>query len=439
MTETTAGTSTKSAGGLSKAADRIRASAQYLLAAFAAVGAILAAGLQIGNLGGVSFATDRLRALLAFAGILVAVVGISLAIAAAARVSPASYVSLNWLIANPDSEAGIVIEQESGLRQGMQLTALRDQIDAAVVQTSGKFEKIVQVEGQKPPGLPAERYEAELARLRAEYKSELASLEHLKSIRADVLEIASFLRTKSAYDRAKVWIVVGALVAAIGISSFAWGANPPKEVQAQPATIRWETINGQTAASISGVANLNEGIAAHLEVLGFPHAVKLYSSAADPTSPNSTAFNVTVNVPSQFDQIAVWLGPGSPPASCAPELDLPSGCSVVNVFGSSLSAPIFAITEVNGVMGGTVGIDGLPNSGHAETQVIGFHRDGASNVLIEDTSGVDGQGKAVATFSLPVPAGYLYIVVASGFPTAPSCLPNSKRAGCYTLFIPGDP
>jgi hypothetical protein len=419
---------------LSKAADRIRKSAQYILAAFAAVGAVLAAGLQIGNLGGVSFEADWLRAVLALAGVLVAVVGISLAIAAAARVSPASYVDLNWLIEHPRSEAWHVVDEDSGLRHGKDLVALRAQIDAAAQEASTTYEEIVELGGSPDPG------DQQTAQARKEpYEAQLATLDYLQSIRTRVLDVASFIRTKTAYDNAKIWIVVGAFVAAIGISGFAWGANAPKLSQAKPASVRWETMDGQTAAVISGVANLNLGTSARLEVRGFPNPTQLYSSVAVPTSPNSTTFDVTVIVPPQYTQIVVWMGAGSSPHSCAPGQNLPAGCSVVNVVGSSRSAPIFDIAESNGVLSGTVTMSGLISSGHVQTRVVGFHRNGSSDVLIQSTGGVGGQGVAIGKFSIPAPAGYLYVVIGSGSPVAPSCLPDSTEVGCYTYLIPGDP
>lgn len=218
---------------LAKAADRIRASAQALLTAFAGVGVALAAGLQLGDVGELSFDDDPLRMVVAFAGIALAVVAIALAIAAAAAVSTKSNVSLRWLIKNADSDAAKEIEADVALRQGISLTDLQTRLNSGLTAVAATYDAIVQL------GDPADdaTKKARAKALRTQYDQQMADIEHLRRVRTDVLDVASFFRTKQAYDDAKGKVVAGAVIAALGITAFAWGANGPSTPSIDPGEV----------------------------------------------------------------------------------------------------------------------------------------------------------------------------------------------------------
>lgn len=208
---------------LANAAERIRGSAQWLLGAFAAVGALLAAGLQIGSIGELDI-DDGARFWIAFAGIAIAVIGIVVAVAAAASVSTRSDVSLHWLAANPNSQASKMVDADPALRQGLTVDALQDRLNQAAAAAGAQFERIVEL---GDPGDDTTKKEKS-AELRATYTQQTAELDRFQRIRADVLDVASFYRVKEAFDNAKANMVGGALAAAVGITAFAWGANAPE-------------------------------------------------------------------------------------------------------------------------------------------------------------------------------------------------------------------
>ena len=87
----------KPAGAFSDAANRIRDSAKWLLGAFAAVGALLAAGLQLADLGKLASNRSDYRLQWAVVGVAAAVLGIGIAIGASASVITRSFVTLKWL------------------------------------------------------------------------------------------------------------------------------------------------------------------------------------------------------------------------------------------------------------------------------------------------------------------------------------------------------
>ena len=220
------------ANTLAKAADRIRASAQYLLGAFAAVGATLAAGLQLGDIGEVS-TDDMARLLATVLGIVVAVLGLAFAIQATADVSTQSHVDLPWLIRNEQSDAATMVEADVALRQGMSLPEIRDGLNTGLPAAATTYKAILELGN---PGDDKDK-QATARRLAAEYAEQTKTNEHLLQIRADVLDVASFHRIRSAYDAAKRRIVAGAVLAALGITAFAWGSNAPDKVTIDPGEI----------------------------------------------------------------------------------------------------------------------------------------------------------------------------------------------------------
>jgi hypothetical protein len=53
--------------------------------------------------------------------------------------------------------------------------------------------------------------------------TELARLDWLRSIRTDILDVASYSRVRAAFNDARWGMCSGAFLAAIGIVLFAWG------------------------------------------------------------------------------------------------------------------------------------------------------------------------------------------------------------------------
>ena len=125
---------------LANAAERIRGSAQWILGAFAAVGALLAAGLQIASIGELE-PSDGARFWIAFGGIAVAVIGIVIAVGAAASVSTQSDVSLHWLASDTQSEASKKVTADPALRQGLTVTSLQDKLNRTATEAGEQFGK----------------------------------------------------------------------------------------------------------------------------------------------------------------------------------------------------------------------------------------------------------------------------------------------------------
>ncbi len=207
---------------LEKAAERIRASAQSILTAFAAVGALLAAGLQLGSIGDLTV-DDCARFSATIVGYLAGVVGVVWAIAAAATVATRSSVSLKWLTTHPNSLAATTVNNDPVLRRSKPLDRLDKELQDASAAANATWDEIIQL---GDPGSDTTKKD-KAQELAAQLAGETASLRKLEAIRADVLEVASFFRVKQAYDDARVGMAGGAILAAVGLALFAWGSNAP--------------------------------------------------------------------------------------------------------------------------------------------------------------------------------------------------------------------
>ncbi len=212
------------ASSLAKAAERIRGSAQWLLGAFAAVGAVLAAGLQLADIGDLSF-DDVWRLVAGIGGVAIAVIGIIIAIAAAASVSTKSYVTLQWLLQHPKSRAAQTVEGDEELIGRRSIAQLRSEVVDALRRAEDTYGEIVAL--GDPRGETTK--EATARALNERYTQETARLQQARTTRAEVLDVASYHRVSEAYDRAKVWMSLGAILAALGMIAFAWGSNPPED------------------------------------------------------------------------------------------------------------------------------------------------------------------------------------------------------------------
>jgi hypothetical protein len=203
-------------GPLAAGAERIRDSAKWLIAAFAAVGAVLAAGLQLTGLGGL----EGGRLLATLIGLGLAVAGVVVAITASGSVVTASFVSLKWLSEQASSNTAMVdVEGDTGLLGGFATVKdLKDAYDAAVAARKEALEAHY--------GDPAD----DAKKLKAQTTQ--AWVQALDQSQVHVIERAGFNKLRSAYREAGRWIAVGAVLAAVGIATFAWGANPPSSESA---------------------------------------------------------------------------------------------------------------------------------------------------------------------------------------------------------------
>jgi hypothetical protein len=196
---------------LGRAADRIRESAKWLLASFAAVGALLIAGLQISDLGSL----DGWRLVGAIAGIVVGVLGVVVAIGFASTVVTKSFVTLHGLAAqSADQEPRKSLDGDKVLLAGMDTvetlkTTYESAAEARLMALKAHYDD------------PADTNKE------AAYKRAANWALALDRVATNVLDRASFISVADQYKAARVGILAGAALSALGIALFAWSANPP--------------------------------------------------------------------------------------------------------------------------------------------------------------------------------------------------------------------
>jgi hypothetical protein len=214
----------KPTGAFSDAANRIRDSAKWLLGAFAAVGAVLAAGLQLADLGRLAADRSDHRLQWAVVGVGAAVLGIGIAIGAATSVITRSFVTLQWLAAKD--------RRHRRIDKDKVLLANHDSVPALYRNSSNALKAQLQA---------VQDWESDPKPEKEEKLREKADVVHYYDlITRKVIEQASYRRLSRAYSRARAFMLLGAAVAAGGITLFAWAAHPPA-IQNVPVVIRTPT------------------------------------------------------------------------------------------------------------------------------------------------------------------------------------------------------
>ncbi|MFD4911968.1 hypothetical protein ACFWNR_01905 [Streptomyces virginiae] len=216
---------------LTSAADRIREASKWLIVSFAAVGVTLFGGLQLADLGELSGDQEG-RWIPAVLGVALGLGGLALAIFGASSVVTESYASLGWLSEDENSEIRLELERDPTLLGGFDsIEILAREIHAAQKRRNEAYAARYQSVGA---GASTARIEA----ANEEVRSASHSLEALSQVEQRILRDASLKRVAKAYEKSRSRMFVGAGIAALGIASFAWGANPPD----RPKTVEAEQI-----------------------------------------------------------------------------------------------------------------------------------------------------------------------------------------------------
>jgi hypothetical protein len=207
-------------------ANQVRQVAKWLIAAFAAVGAALAAGVQISNLG----ATSGLRLLAAFGGAVLGLAGIVLAVVAVGKVldpKEATTTDLrdstalrDRLIAEPSFFGGFPVGSVDEMIDGYDqaLTDLRTAQEASWADPANED-------------------------LQREAKAREARFDTLSTVVQFWRTVVIYDKTRSAYRTARGRVLLGAAMAFAGLVTFAYAANPPKTAPAGSSETEHITVS----------------------------------------------------------------------------------------------------------------------------------------------------------------------------------------------------
>jgi hypothetical protein len=216
-------------GNLAASAQRIRDTAKWLIAAFAAVGAILIAGLQLKDLGQL----DGIDAVLAAVGAVLGIAGVVVVLFCASAILAAGRVPMTDLTGTSARRPDITerLERSPNLFQPF------DSIEQFNQELSERWRTQAQAfleynDETKPD-------EARRA-ARDRYMVAGRFLRQFNPLNRRLLATAEYENVRSRWDGNRAWIVVGVVVAAIGAGLFAYtsqpGEDPATEEPAVPAT-----------------------------------------------------------------------------------------------------------------------------------------------------------------------------------------------------------
>jgi hypothetical protein len=214
---------TASDAGIRERIDAIQSTAKWLMSAFAAVGAVLVAGIQLADLR----TADRGSPLaLALAGVTACVVGLGLAIWSLGNVIapriPTTTGELARQAADRRSSFARLIEGSPEL--------LQEQADSV----AHLHQRLVETRRERhradqrklaDPGNPAAA--AEFARLDA-------AVQDLRTVAAQLRPIGAFVAARDAFLRARRVAFVGAALVAAGVVAFAYATTPRTASAAAP-------------------------------------------------------------------------------------------------------------------------------------------------------------------------------------------------------------
>lgn len=200
--------------------EQYRKAAIWLIAAFGAVGAALATGIQVSRLGAVH--DGQLAVAFCAAG--VALIGIVLAIWHVGKV----------LEVHDVTTAEIKQSQELKDRMQAEPTVLGAFGHTSVDQLVDAYEGALRGYGEAQAASWANSEDAAATKL---LKRRTEEWLELSQIEQHVRNIVLYAKVRAAYRRAQTWILAGAVLAFIGLVAFAWAANPPPQ---QPKPIRGE-------------------------------------------------------------------------------------------------------------------------------------------------------------------------------------------------------
>jgi hypothetical protein len=220
------------------AVDRLRETVKWLVTIFAAIGAVLTAGLQFSNIGKLEAPPffeelEEYRLIIAILAAAIALLSIVTIIWFALRVlvnEPVSLPALARQEANGQQGPHLAFAKEAGLLAKYRtLTELLNKSDVDITTRENVETDLKRLEQSNEAG------KDEAIR---QHKEQLVSLNNDIAYSAQVFsQIAAGIRYNQVYQRFKVTgkvLLIASLLAALAIGTFSWAVNPPDSATAAP-------------------------------------------------------------------------------------------------------------------------------------------------------------------------------------------------------------
>lgn len=219
---------------LSNADKEIRATAKWMATSFAAIGGILVGGLGLTKLGDLTADTPNERVAAAVVGLTLAVGGVCAVIWFTSRVLSPFLTSFASLDQDHATVAAEVLDDGEVI--GMSYAELKEGVKAA-------DQRVTDLSGDQD----SEDYR-EAAADRAAW--ELQKRTALKVVGSRILA--------KRFDDARVAILAGVGIAAVGVALFAWGTNAPKAESDAPVVLGAAPVQERVRLTEAGVDALED-------------------------------------------------------------------------------------------------------------------------------------------------------------------------------------
>jgi hypothetical protein len=237
---------TDKAVGLSGASDRIRETAKWFAVSVAALGGVVAAGLQLTDIGKLEPFTDRFW--LAIGGAALAVAGAITILWVVVSTMTGQAVSLHGIARTTPSGSETAVQDPTLLAAYPNVAAVESEYLEAVTLRQSAYEA-----ARAQPGDVDKVTQAHLADNR---------FVAIDQVVGPLLEVVSYQHLAHKWKQARFWIVVGAIGATVGLGTFAWAANPPPDAAASTAAANVLTTpkQGRVQFTADGMAALQKSV-----------------------------------------------------------------------------------------------------------------------------------------------------------------------------------
>jgi hypothetical protein len=203
---------------LAEAAERLRASARWLVASFGAIAAVAFAGVSFSNVGSLTFSTANYRLTIALAGVTVGIAGIVFALAKAMRLSGVSTTTIADLIHRPEVVDAALGRALRVTRDDPALSLWEGDLQRFLDDYRGAYRRFLDeaMAFAEDPHPQPDRGDLD----KADFQ-----LRVLTNVLARTLESVSFLRLQYSFERSVRPIVLALVAASAGAAAFAWATT----------------------------------------------------------------------------------------------------------------------------------------------------------------------------------------------------------------------
>ena len=194
--------------------ERVREAAKWLIGAFAAIGGLLIAGVQLSDAGQLAIEDDEGRLAVALFGLIFGVGGVIWAILENVRILLPTAMTFGRLEADPELVKYFTDNPELIPGPAKTIAALKGEYEERVKAYETAVADLDKAESD-PHKAALKQADKQLARAERDLQ--------------DVFGLANWKAIEKLFKDVRFNIVVATVLAAAGIAFFAWAANPPEE------------------------------------------------------------------------------------------------------------------------------------------------------------------------------------------------------------------